>query len=54
MTDNSTTIRQLGKVQATIAHLTELLRQAEATRDVLINRLTDTEGAHDRRPVAVR
>ena len=46
--------RQLQDVQERAAALTTELRQAEAERDSLVCRLTDLDGCHDRRPVAVR
>ncbi len=46
--------QQLQHVQERAAALTTELRQAEAERDSLLCRLTDSDGAHDRRPVAVR
>lgn len=54
MTGNDNDRRQLQKVEAMIAHLTEFLKQSEAARDAILVRLLDTEGAHDRHPVAVR
>ena len=46
--------RQLQDVQERAAALTTELQQVEAERDTLLCRLTDLDGCHDRRPVAVR
>ena len=45
---------ELQHVQERAAVLTAELRQAEAERDTLLRQLVDSEGAHDRHPVAVR
>jgi hypothetical protein len=47
-------LAELAAVKATIAKLTAALDQAEGQRDALQQQLLDAEGAHDRRPVAVR
>lgn len=49
-----TTRRELIKIESRIAWLTQELRRAEGQRDSLLRELTDLDGAHDRRPVAVR
>jgi hypothetical protein len=55
MTDREAKIRSdLLRVQNAIALLTRQLAELEGHRDRLIGELTDCEGAHDRRPVAVR
>ena len=46
--------QRLDRAQRLVAELTAHLSKAEALRDTLIRRLCDAEGAHDRRPVAVR
>ena len=48
------TERTLVCVNARIAELTEQLTRAESERDRLLRELVDADGAHDRRPVAVR
>lgn len=45
---------ELAKIESRIAWLTVELRRAEGIRDTLLRELLDNEGAHDRRPVAVR
>jgi len=58
MDDTSTIRRQLAQVEAELAErtkaLTKSLGSLEGERDKLLHRLLDTEGGHDRRPVAVR
>jgi hypothetical protein len=56
--DTATIRRQLQEVEDKIAEQTrerlKSLSALEGERDKLLNRLLDNEGAHDRRPVAVR
>ena len=58
MNDAETIRRQLQEVEDKIAEQTrerlQSLSALEGERDHLLNRLLDNEGAHDRRPVAVR
>lgn len=54
VTTEQLTRHELAKIESRIAHLTSELRRAEGIRDTLLGELTDLEGAHDRRPVAVR
>ena len=58
MNDTATIRRQLAEVEAELAErtkaLTKSLSALEGQRDRLIRELSDLEGAHDRRPVAVR
>jgi hypothetical protein len=58
MNNTETIRRELAQVEAELAErtkaLTKSLAPLEGERDKLLNRLLDTEGAHDRRPVAVR
>lgn len=45
---------QIGIVEKQIGNLQKLRSILEGRRDTLVSRLTDVEGAHDRRHVAVR
>jgi hypothetical protein len=59
MNDNTQNIRrQLAQVEAELAERTKQVAKSlsalEGLRDRLIHELSDLEGAHDRRPVAVR
>ena len=55
MATNEPAIRhELARAEERLAHATAEVRQAEAQRDSAVAKLTDLEGAHDRRPVAVR
>ena len=45
---------ELTKIESRVAWLTSELRRVEGQRDTLLLELQDLEGAHDRRPVAVR
>ena len=49
-----TTRRELSEVEARLERLTAELRRGEGERDLLVRKLTDNEGAHDRRAVGVR
>jgi hypothetical protein len=46
--------RHLQDVEHRLAALTAEQRTLEGRRDTLIRQLVDCDGAHDRRPVAVR
>lgn len=54
MSDTYATRRELARIEDRVAWLTAELRRAEGLRDSLVRELLDLEGAHDRRPVAVR
>jgi hypothetical protein len=45
---------ELAVIEAYAARVTDHLRRVEGRRDKLLAELQDLEGAHDRRPVAVR
>lgn len=46
--------RHLQQVQERLAAITAEARRLEAEHDELVLRLTDSQGLHDRHPVAVR
>lgn len=54
MTNEQQTRHELAKIESRLAWLTKEQQRVEGQRDSLTARLTDLEGAHDRRPVAVR
>ena len=54
MTPEQLTRHQLERIESRIAWLTSELRRVEGQRDALQRELQDLDGAHDRRPVAVR
>ena len=54
MISEAETRRQLAKIVDRAAWLTAELHCVEGQRDQLVRELLDLEGAHDRRPVAVR
>lgn len=47
-------LQRLQRAQRLIATLTQHLHKAEAVRDTCIRQMSDNDGAHDRRVVAVR
>ena len=53
MTTEQQTRHELAKIESRLAWLTKEQQRVEGQRDSLAARLTDLEGAHDRRPVAV-
>ncbi len=53
--DNTAAIqRERATIEGYLCRLHEQTRKAEAERDRLLLQLTDSAGAHDARPVAVR
>lgn len=54
MCDESDKRQELAAVEAAVVRATEALRRLEGRADGLRAELLDLEGAHDRRPVAVR
>ena len=54
MESTETTRKELSEVEARLERLTAETWRAESERDMLVRKLTDNEGAHDRRVVGVR
>jgi uncharacterized small protein (DUF1192 family) len=54
MTTEQITRHQLDRIESRIAWLTAELNRTQGQRDALQRELQDLDGAHDRRPVAVR
>lgn len=52
--ENLSTRRELEKIESRLAWLQAEMDRATGQRDALQAELLDLEGAHDRRPVAVR
>lgn len=48
------TRRELERIESRLAWLTAEVARATGTRDRILAALLDLEGAHDKRPVAVR
>lgn len=54
MNDEQATRHALERIESRIAWLTAELNRTQGQRDSLQRELQDLDGAHDRRPVAVR
>ena len=54
MSNELSTRQELAEVEARLERLTQAVHRVEGERDALIIKLTDVEGAHDRRFAGVR